>query len=51
MLGQKIDAGAPLATVHAVDDAAAEAAVAAVKAAYQIGEISEPPELVRRRVV
>lgn len=41
-VGQKIDAGAPLACVHAGSDVAAERAIAKVQAAYSIG--ATPPE-------
>jgi thymidine phosphorylase len=41
-LGSEVGAGEPLATVHARSEAAAERAVAAVQAAYRIGEGSAP---------
>lgn len=37
-LGARPDAAAPLAWVHAADEAAAEAAIAAVQAAYHLGD-------------
>ena len=41
-LGREVGAGEPLATVHARSEAAAERAIAAVQAAYRIGEGSAP---------
>ena len=42
-LGTRVNAGEPIALVHAADDAAAERAVAALAAHYRITE--EKPEL------
>ena len=44
--GERVAAGQPLAEVHARTDAAAEAAEAALLAAYEIGEKPEPQPLV-----
>lgn len=51
-LSESVQRGVPLGMVHAADEAAADRAVAAVKAAYRIGasEPDEPP-LVLKRVV
>ncbi|MDU8943320.1 thymidine phosphorylase [Ovoidimarina sediminis] len=49
-LGQRLEAGAPLATIHAADAEAAHAAAATVLAAYEIGDAAAPPALVRRRI-
>ena len=50
-LGETVAAGAPLGCVHAASEADAEAAAAAVIAAYQIGEASDVPPLVLERIV
>ena len=49
-LGESVARGVPLCMVHAADDAAADAAVAAVQAAYRIGtsEPDEPPLVLKR---
>jgi thymidine phosphorylase len=49
-LGPRSDPDAPLATVHAASDAAAEAAVAAVQAAYRLGDAAPTigPVVLRR---
>ncbi len=49
-LGESVMQGVPLCMVHAADQAAAERAVAAVKAAYRIGtsEPEEPPLVMKR---
>jgi thymidine phosphorylase len=44
--GDRAERGEPLAEVHARDEAAAEAAVAALLSAYEIGEEPEPRRLV-----
>jgi pyrimidine-nucleoside phosphorylase len=44
--GDRAERGEPLAEVHARDEAAAEAAVAALLSAYEIGEEPEPRPLV-----
>ena len=44
--GEQVAAGEPLAEIHARDDAAAEAAEAALLAAYEIGDEPEPQPLV-----
>ena len=49
-LGAHVGEGAPLARVHAVDEAAAERAAEAVRAVYHIGEPAPPPPLVHRRI-
>ncbi|MGY6411366.1 MAG: thymidine phosphorylase [Alkalilacustris sp.] len=49
-LGAAVGRGDPLARVHAADPAAAEAAVAAVAAAYRIGAAPPPSALVRDRL-
>ncbi len=49
-IGEDIGAGAPLALVHAVSEAEAQAAIAAVQAAYAMGEAppAEPPLVLGR---
>jgi thymidine phosphorylase len=49
-LGQRVDKGQPLATIHARDAASAEAAANGVLAAIRIGEAPQMPALVRERV-
>lgn len=49
-LGEAVGPDAPLAMVHAADDTAAEIAIAAVQAAYRIGEAAVPGPLVRQRI-
>ena len=49
-LGEQVGPGRPLALVHAADDTAAEVAIAAVTAAYRLGEDGEPGPLVRERI-
>lgn len=49
-LGEEVGPGRPLALVHAADDTAAEVAIAAVHAAYRLGEDGEPGPLVRDRI-
>jgi thymidine phosphorylase len=50
-LGAHVDAETPLARVHAADDAAAEAAMQALRAAYTVGDVApDPPEPVLRRI-
>jgi thymidine phosphorylase len=50
-LGEEVQAGVPLAMVHAATDAAADAAVAAVQSAYAFGpEALDEPALVMMRV-
>ncbi|MAC80130.1 MAG: thymidine phosphorylase [Rhodobacteraceae bacterium] len=41
-LGARVDAGSPLAVVHAAREDAADAAVAAIRAAYTIGDAAPP---------
>ena len=48
--GQRVEAGEPLATVHAADADAANAAAGAVLAAYGIADGARVPDLVRRRI-
>ena len=43
---EEVAAGEPLAEIHARDEAAAEAAEAALLAAYEIGDEPEPRPLV-----
>ncbi len=50
-IGAAVHAGEPLAIVHAADEASADAAVQAVKAAYRVGITAlTPPELILQRV-
>lgn len=49
-LGESAGPDKPLAMVHAADETAAEIAIAAVQAAYQIGEAATPGPLVRDRI-
>ena len=50
-IGEETGAGAPIAMVHAATEAAAEAAVRAVQAAYVIGTgLPEEPALVQKRI-
>ncbi|GGF72265.1 thymidine phosphorylase [Paracoccus acridae] len=49
-LGDEVGPGRPLALVHAADDTAAEVAIAAVSAAYRLGEDGAPGPLVRDRI-
>lgn len=49
-LGEAAGPGAPLARVHARDEAEAEAAARAVRAAYRLGEPPPPAPLVRARI-
>lgn len=49
-LGDKVEAGQPLATVHARTEDAAEAAAQAVQAAIMIGAAPQVPALIRERV-
>jgi thymidine phosphorylase len=50
-LGEEMQQGVPLAMVHATTDAQADAAVAAVQAAYQIGpQAEDEPALVLMRI-
>src|SRR6056297_2384240 len=50
-IGDRIEAGAPLATVHAADEAASESAVGAVLGAYRLGDGPvAPPALIRERI-
>jgi thymidine phosphorylase len=50
-IGEETGAGVPIAMVHATTEAAAEAAVRAVQAAYVIGpELPEEPALVQKRI-
>lgn len=49
-LGEEVGPGRPLALVHAADDTAAEVAIAAVHAAYRLGEGAAPGPLVRDRI-
>ena len=49
-LGEQVGPGRPLALVHAADDTAAEVAIAAVSAAYRLGEDGVPGPLVRDRI-
>jgi thymidine phosphorylase len=50
-LGQRIEAGAPLAQVHAGDEFKAEIAAKAVRAAVTIeAQQAEVPQLIRERV-
>ncbi|HEU5214191.1 MAG TPA: thymidine phosphorylase [Gaiellaceae bacterium] len=44
--GDRVEAGEPLAEIHARDDAAAESAETALLSAYEIGEAPEPRPLV-----
>lgn len=48
--GAPVGPGAPLALVHASSEAAAEAAIAALQAAYHLGEAPVPVPLVQERV-
>lgn len=49
-LGEAVGPDRPLAMVHAADDTAAEIAVAAVQAAYRIGEAAPAGPLIRDRI-
>ncbi len=50
-LGAKLTKGDPIAIIHAADDAAAEAAMARVQAAYRIGEATpKPGPLIAERI-
>ncbi|MFN3953549.1 MAG: thymidine phosphorylase [Pararhodobacter sp.] len=49
-LGEVVIPGAPLAQVHAADTASAEAAIAAVRAAYSLGENPPPAALIKERI-
>jgi thymidine phosphorylase len=50
-IGEETGAGVPIAMVHAATEAAAEAAVRAVQAAYVIGpEMPQEPALVQKRI-
>jgi thymidine phosphorylase len=50
-IGEETGAGVPLAMVHAATEAAAEAAIRAVQAAYLIGEAApEEPPLIQQRI-
>ena len=49
-LGAAMQRGVPLARVHAATPAAAERAMAAIRAAYQLGEAAVLPPLVVKRV-
>jgi thymidine phosphorylase len=44
--GDRVERGAPVAEIHARDEAAAEAAEAALLSAYEIGEEPQPRPLV-----
>lgn len=48
--GAQVGPGAPLARVHAASDAAAEAAIAALQAAYRLGRAPAPQPLVLERI-
>ena len=48
--GTRVDAGDPLAKVHAADEASADAAIAALQAAYRLGDSHAAQPLVHRRV-
>jgi thymidine phosphorylase (EC 2.4.2.4) len=48
--GAQVGPGAPLAMVHAATETAAEAAIAALQAAYRLGEATAPAQLVQERV-
>ncbi|MDZ4136596.1 MAG: thymidine phosphorylase, partial [Paracoccaceae bacterium] len=49
-IGEDVARGVPLAMVHAASDAAADAAVARVQAAYSFGEVApvDPPLIIER---
>ncbi|WP_234855611.1 thymidine phosphorylase [Paracoccus everestensis] len=49
-LDEQVGPGRPLALVHAADDTAAEVAIAAVTAAYRLGDGAAPGPLVRDRI-
>ena len=49
-LGMNAGPGDPLARVHAATEAAADRAIAALQAAYALGDSAEVPELVQGRV-
>lgn len=50
-LGEEVCAGAPLATIHAAGEAAADAAEAAVLAAITLGDTAiEAPDLILERI-
>jgi thymidine phosphorylase len=50
-IGEETGAGVPIAMVHAATEAAAEAAVRAVQAAYVIGSgLPEEPDLIQKRL-
>jgi thymidine phosphorylase len=50
-IGEETGAGVPIAMVHAATEAAAEAAVRAVQAAYVVvPELPEEPALIQKRI-
>ncbi|MFN3292074.1 MAG: thymidine phosphorylase [Gemmobacter sp.] len=49
-IGMNVGPGDPLAVVHAATEAAAERAIAAVQAAYVLGDGADAPDLVQGRV-
>jgi thymidine phosphorylase len=50
LLGEEVGPDRPLARVHAADDAAAERAITALQAAYEMGNRPNFPQLVQERV-
>ncbi|WP_323034594.1 thymidine phosphorylase [Pararhodobacter sp.] len=48
--GAQVGPGAPLAMVHAKDDATADRAIAALQAAYHLGDAPKPQPLVQDRI-
>jgi len=48
--GALVGPAAPLGTVHAADDAAADRAIAALQAAYSLGDAPAPQPLIQKRV-
>ncbi|MCR8723010.1 thymidine phosphorylase [Frigidibacter sp. ROC022] len=49
-IGDKVGPGQPIGRVHAADDAAAQAGVQALQAAYRVGGEVDPPPLIHERI-
>jgi thymidine phosphorylase len=49
-VGDEVEAQSPLARIHASSESAADAAAAALRAAYVIGEDGDAPPLVLERI-
>ena len=48
--GAQVGPDAPLAMVHAADEASADRAIAALQAAYELGDAPQPRPLVQERI-